>query len=267
MSYPFLIWTMHRSGGTSLIRLLMDMSEHKSAEPEPFNWGRSRTRQFAYVTMAWRENHDKAAFAAAVADIFAQRYVIKHCYQMFSPQFNRNLMEAAAKTEYRHVFLKRRDELARVVSQFVAEATGGWHPEMALRIYENVRSGKRKLPPIPVDEAVARILSSRKRSDEILRFVEEFRVPHHFVYHEDIYHGERETRLVRLYEVLDFLGFTDEDIEKHRALIEEKIFNRGQNTPSVARYVPNLAAVVAAVRAVGYEPPPGGLGAELSSAA
>jgi hypothetical protein len=267
MSSPFLIWTMHRSGGTSLIRLLMDMSEHKSAEPEPFNWGRTRTRQFAYVTIAWRKHHDKAAFMRAVADIFAQRYVIKHCYQMFSAEFNGNLMEAAANTGYRHVFLKRRDELARVVSQFVAEATGGWHPEMALRIYKNIRRGRRQLPPIPVDEAVARIVSSRKRSDEILRFMNEFEVPHRIIYHEDIYHGEREARLARLNEVLDFLGFTEQDIEKHRAVIEEKIFNRGQNTPSVARYVPNLAAVVAAVRAVGYEPPPGGLGADLPSAA
>ena len=261
MSYPFMIWTMHRSGGTSLIRLLMEMSEHKSAEPEPFNWGRSRTRQFAYVTMAWRKNKDKAAFAAALAEIFAQRYVIKHCYQMFSVEFNRGLMEAAAKTEYRHVFLRRRDELARIVSQFVAEATGGWHPEMALRIYKNVREGRRKLPPIPVDEAVARFVSTRRRTDEVLRSMQEFDAPCLEVYHEDLYHGVRETRIARLYQVFDFLGFTAQMVEQHGALIEEKLFNRGQDTPSIARFVPNLPAVIAAVRAAGYEPPASGLGA------
>jgi hypothetical protein len=36
LSFPFIIWTSQRTGGTSLIELLMSMSEHKATDHEPF---------------------------------------------------------------------------------------------------------------------------------------------------------------------------------------------------------------------------------------
>src|SRR5579863_9787871 len=105
MSHPFIIWTMQRTGGTSLTDLLLEMSEHKAAEHEPFN----RDRQFGAVTIAWAQTKDEEALRRALADLLAQRHLIKHTYELRDMQLNLALMEAAAR-DYRHIFLFRRDE-------------------------------------------------------------------------------------------------------------------------------------------------------------
>jgi hypothetical protein len=54
VSSPFIIWTMQRTGGTTLTDLLMSMSEHPGAEHEPFNWARKQPRQFWPITVSGR---------------------------------------------------------------------------------------------------------------------------------------------------------------------------------------------------------------------
>ena len=115
MSSPFLIWTMQRTGGTSLTELLMAMSEH-----EPFNWAKKQPRQFWPITEAWNTHHDADALRGALDGLFAERFLIKHCYELLSMSFNLHLMQAAVGTPYRHVVLRRRDEPSRLVSECAA---------------------------------------------------------------------------------------------------------------------------------------------------
>ena len=122
MSSPFLIWTMQRTGGTSLTELLMAMSEHRSAEHEPFNWAKKQPRQFWPITEAWNTTHNADVLRGSLEGLFAQRYLIKHCYELLSMSFNMHLMQAAVGTAYRHVVLRRRDEPSRLVSKFIAES-------------------------------------------------------------------------------------------------------------------------------------------------
>ena len=73
MSRPFIIWTMQRTGGTALAELLMEMSEHRSAEHEPFNWAKKSPRQFWPITDAWNRTRDHVALSGELDAILARQ--------------------------------------------------------------------------------------------------------------------------------------------------------------------------------------------------
>jgi LPS sulfotransferase NodH len=246
MSYSFIIWTMQRTGGTSLTELLMDMSEHRSAEPEPFNG----KRQFGHISRAWAESRDDAELFKVLGEIFSQRYLIKHCYELH-PEFSHRLMQAAAKTDYRHVHLMRRDELSRLISKFVAQSHGTWHKPYASKIFAKVLEGRRALTPLPVGQIVEHYNKCQSIGGEIRALMRELGIEFLEIYYEDLYKGEREVRVAWLRKLLEFLDFNPSVIEEHRARIEEKIFNNGQDTAAVMPSVPNIREVVDALVAAG----------------
>jgi LPS sulfotransferase NodH len=257
MSYPFIIWTMQRTGGTSLADLLMEMSEHPRAEHEPFN----RDRQFGAVTAAWSETHDDGALSEAIAGILKQRYLIKHTYELRDTALNAALLRAAAASPYRHVFLRRQDELSRLVSKYIAEANGTWFTDYAAKVYEKIRSGERGLGAIPVTQLVAAYHRCRRATEEVRELMAKLGIAFHDLAYEELYTGERESRLRVFDRLCKFLDFAPEVVELNRAAIDEKLFHGSQDTRSILGFLPNLDEVAAALVAEGYRPVPGGLGA------
>lgn len=252
MSYPFLIWTVQRTGGTSLTELLMKMSEHQSADHEPFNWRRHKPRQFGHIAQHWAETKDNGALEASLGKVFVDRYLIKHCYELHGTPFSARMLRAAAKTDYRHILLLRRDELSRLVSKFIAEANGTWFKDHAAKVYAGIASQKRELEPLPVEAIVRHYENCSKMTDNLRDLLVRNKVNAREIYYEDIYVGDREARLKHLNGLFDFLGFTPETVEAHRADIEEKIFDGGQNTRDILQFVPNLADVRTALAEAGY---------------
>jgi SAM-dependent methyltransferase len=254
VSKPFIIWTMQRTGGTALTDMLMQMSEHRAAEHEPFNWGRKTPRQFWPIADAWNKSRDVPALAASLAEIFAQNYLIKHCYELLSASFNEQFMLAAARTPYRHVHLLRRDEPGRLVSKFIAEANGTWFTDYARRVYTEVAEGRRALAPLPVEEVVAHFRRCRTMTRAVASWLAELGPESRVVYYEDLYVGSPAERLARMHDFLDFLGFTAEEVAAHEGTIAATLFEAGQDTRSVAAFVPNLDAVMTALAEAGCGP-------------
>ena len=256
MSRPFIIWTMQRSGGTALTDLLMEMSEHRSAEHEPFNWARKSPRQFWPVTEHWNKTRDEDALAGSLEAIFAQNFLIKHCYELFATPFNEQLMQAAAKTHYRHIHLLRRDEASRLLSKFIAEAQGTWFRDYARQVFAEIADGSRTLEPVPVDAMVTHFRLCRGATETISGWLTELGPDARHVTFEDLYEGGREARLGHVHALLDFLGFTQAEIEHHRHLIDAKIFHAGQGTrAAVATYLPNYREACMALENAGCRPP------------
>jgi Methyltransferase domain len=251
VSYPFFIWTVQRTGGTSLADLLMRMSEFKSAEHEPFNWRINKPRQFAAVARNWYETKDVPALQSGLKAIFAEQYLIKHCYELHGTPLNVRILRATAKTQYRHILLRRRDELSRLVSKYIAEANGTWFKDYASEVYAEIAAGSRGLRPLPVEEIVATYQHVSRATDRIQEVLRQLGVPWREVWYEDIYTGDRETRTQHLNGLFRFLGFSSETIAAHQDEIEEKIFSSGQNTRDILRFVPNLTDVRSALAAVG----------------
>ena len=245
---------MQRTGGTSLTDLLMEMSEHPHAEHEPFNWARNKPRQFWSITEAWGNTKDARALSRSLDEIYSQRFLIKHCYELHGMPFNIHLMDAAAKTEYRHILLLRRDEASRLISKFIAEAQGTWFQDYARKVFDEVERGQRKLGPLPVERVIAHYRHCREATKSIRASLKQFGVACMEIIYEDLYVGGRDTRLARTHDLLEFLGFTSEDIERNHAKIQEKIFQCGQNTHAVARFVPNFQEVVDTLVAAGCTP-------------
>jgi hypothetical protein len=255
LSYPFLIWTVQRTGGTSLTELLMKMSEHQSADHEPFNWRRA-PRQFSHITQKWVETKNDAGLAKSLQqEVFAQRFLIKHCYELHGTRFAARLLKAAAQTNYRHILLLRRDELSRLASKFIAEANGTWFKDHASRVYAGIAAQERAIAPLPVEDLIKHYEHCRGITDRLRTLFDQHQVEIREIWYEDIYVGERETRLANLHALFEFLDFTPETIEAHRADIEEKIFRSGQNTGDIRPFVPNLEEVRLALVQAGYKGP------------
>ena len=240
MSRPFIIWTMQRSGGTALTELLMEMSEHRSAEHEPFNWARKNPRQFWPIADAWNKTRDAEALAGGLEAVFSANFLLKHCYELLAMPFNEHLMQAAAKTHYRHVHLLRRDEQGRLLSKFVAEAQGTWFRDYARKVFAEIADGTRRLEPVPIADMVTHYRLCRNATETVAGWLAELGPDARRVYFEDLYDGERDARLANIHGLLRFLGFTDSEIERHGRLIDAKMFHAGQRTrDTVATYLPN----------------------------
>ena len=259
MSYPFIIWTLQRTGGTSLANLLMSLSEHPRVEHEPFNWRRAHPRQFGPVAETWVRDRDEARVDASLARIFGQRHLIKHCYELpehsarhRGAPFNARLIRAVAKTDYRNILLLRRDEMGRLISKYVAEANGTWFDDYAPKVYEDIVHRRRELKPLPVGAMVKHYQHCLEVTRQLRAQARRFGVSFYHVAYEDIYEGAREERMARLEALFDHIGLAPDTIEAHRDTIEDKIFRRRFDTRAIAPFLPNLDAVRDGLEAVGY---------------
>jgi hypothetical protein len=250
LSFPFIIWTLQRTGGTSLTELLMRMSEHKATDHEPFHL----TRAFGRVTEHWLATRDLATLDRALVPILAERYLIKHCYELHANSFNAALARAAARAPYRHVLLLRRDELSRLVSMSLAQANGTWFRDWARKVYADVAKGNRRIEPLPVERIVAHYKRCLAATAHTKKLLKKLRVTPFPLFYEDLYIGERETRLAVLDKLFDFLDLSAETRALHRRDIEDKIFAGGHETAKVLQHVPNLMVVETALAAAGLRP-------------
>ncbi len=255
MSHPFVIWTLQRTGGTALADRLMALSEHPGAEHEPFNWSRDRPRPFWPVVARWTESRDAAALARDLDGILGRGTLVKHCYELFPMAFNLALLDAAARARYRHLLLLRRDEGARLISKFIAEAQGTWFEGYAREVYAAVGAERRQLRPVPVDQAVAQFEHARNATAALRRAFAERGIVSDDVTFEALYLADRPVRARSFAAVLDHLGFAAEDRAAETEAFLEATKRGGQRTAAVLHRVPNIAALVQGLAAAGCPVP------------
>lgn len=255
MSHPFVIWTMQRTGGSALAEILMDMSEHPKTEHEPFNWSRDQPRQFWPIVETWTASRDGAALATDLAGLASRGFLIKHCYELFNMTFNVALLEATAKAGYRHILLLRRDEGARLVSKFIADAQGTWFAEYGREVYAEVGEGRRQLSPIPVDQVVAQYHHSQNCTAALGRAFGEHRISVMELTYEELYLAERASRSQRFGAVLETLAFPLEDRPSKIEAFLDRTKLGGQRTSGVLSRVPNIEEVVEGLAAAGCAAP------------
>lgn len=255
MSRPFIIWTLQRTGGTALAHTLMGLSEHPAAEHEPFNWAQDKPREFWPIVEAWRASGDRGALLRQLRDVAAHGRLIKHCFELFNMSFNSALLEATANAGYRHVLLLRVDESARLVSKFIAEAQGTWFADYGREVYAEVEQGRRNLAPIPVDLIQAQHRHASNSLGALRAAFSDHRVTPIEHTYEALYLGDAESRGSAYRSLLEHLEFPGAERQAMIAAFLDQSAASGQKTFEIMRRVPNIDAVVDALKAVGCAPP------------
>jgi len=238
MSKPFIIWTMRRTGGTALTDLLMEMSEYETIDHEPFQFH----RKLGHINRAFdrQKNGDKSPDVLRLLDeALVSKPLIKHAYEIVDADFNEMLAKYIKSTEYKHLFLIRKDEVSRVLSLFTAYQSGVWGKHGSESTYEMIRSGQKKLEPFDLDAMKIEEERSMKQTRRIRAILDRESIEYMDIYFEDFYTGEEESRRENLYALLDYLEFDEETIRKHEEMIWHILFNRDQKSRSIMEYVPN----------------------------
>lgn len=250
MSYPFLIWTMRRTGGTTLASLVMDMSEHLATEHEPFNVD----RKFGWITRGFRQGADREAIAAAIDEALAPGRKIKHCHEIVPVELNRVLLEAAERHGYRHVILDRRNEVDRIISLELAKITGAWGKEAADANYSRIERGDVHLDPIELEAPLRHLELCRDRRKQLARLFSTAGITPFVIHFEDVY-GEFTAGKAQVEALLAHLGIDSSAFPDFAERVRDALVTRGQNTARITEFVPNMAELRARLEeAVAQDP-------------
>ena len=235
MSHPFIIWTLRRTGGTSLASLVMELSDHPGTQHEPFNVDRA----FGEVTRNWYKTRDVPAMRGQIRQRLAGGRVLKHCYELMPHKLNRALLQVSTNLGFRHVVLDRRDEVARILSLELAKITGAWGKEAAGDIYEKIESGEQALPPIDLPSALGHMQKCQETRLGMADLFKEYDQEPFVVHFEDMYtdFDQGHAKLQDLFAFLDIDSSQTPDVEDK---IRKALISGGQNSSRIQRHVPNL---------------------------
>lgn len=235
LSDPYVIWTMRRTGGTTLASLLSVLSEHPGVQHEPFN----AERVFGHISQAFLANGDLEQLRSDLMDCLAPRPVIKHCYELTSEAFNRVFLEVTSQLGYRHIVLDRRSEVDRIVSLELAYLTGAWGGEGAKKFYPAIEAGEVVLEPINLKRALGQMELCHTRRQQLAEMTAApFPAPF-VVYFEDVYTDPKEGRAL-IERLLTFLGIRPEDHTDYNRRVNDALLRRGQNTVRILQAVPDF---------------------------
>lgn len=118
------IWTLARTGGTSLTAAIRELLGRPATLHEPLNptgdWGATTTRT---------PDTGLASVTTEISRHLRARPIVKHCVEMVPFRITEGLAEACAVAGYRHIVLIRLDETARMMSWLLMAATGAATPD------------------------------------------------------------------------------------------------------------------------------------------
>jgi hypothetical protein len=235
LSRPFIIWTMRRTGGTTLADTLMTLSEHPRVKHEPFN----EDRIFGAVATGWYKNHDRVQTRADLLDVLTGRPLIKHCFEIHERPFNRLILNVTNRLGYAQMLLTREDEVARILSLELAKSTGVWGKMGSERGYAKVREGEAGEIRFDIDAARRHLEKCFSDWAWLAEQMAEIGVTPHQLRFEELYTSVDEGRAA-VGRALDFLGFPPGTLEAHRREVDNAIHHRGQNSAAMLSYVANI---------------------------
>lgn len=142
--FPYLILTLRRTGGTSLMGFLSRVSSFPSVQHEPFN----KNRIWGHLTIKFAGRYGTEECQEALSEVLQDRPNIKHCLEIVPLPLTRALIKACMRLGYRIFVLSRRDEAARLRSLAIASATGIWGPRQSAERLPGILNGSIQMSPI-----------------------------------------------------------------------------------------------------------------------
>ncbi|MEO5377117.1 MAG: LicD family protein [Magnetococcus sp. DMHC-6] len=219
--FPFMIWTLQRTGGTNLTNRLVEWSHLPGIQHEPFNLDRC----YGNVTKGWMENKNLLALRSAIEAIVQRGVIIKHCVEIGPWEITRTLAEATCRANYRHLFLYRKKPVDRLLSLHFAKLYGIWGPGGKMKQGEEL---EKKIFAVPLP--LAELIGHEKRCALLLtktwEWLEAQGAAPMAIAYEDIYRTPDSTLPIQtLLPVLEHLGLSKGETENRHFI--QSVLERG----------------------------------------
>lgn len=244
MTLPWIIWTMPRTGGTTLSAALrLATPDHPEVEDEPFQYGDVPNR-WAPVYAGWREG-DRAPVKVRLHEMCRAGYCFKHIPEAFDDGFNESLARVSADLGYAHIVLDRRDVLSALVSRGVAEQLGAWQPRDSLNAIDRLLSSGRDLRPLDAPHLLSCLATWRRQRALVIEVLLRDRLSRGWkdkgyldVASEDVY--DRVSRHATAMGILKHVGAGDVNVHA----MCDRLSHGWQDTRRVWHLVPNIGDVI-----------------------
>ncbi len=234
MSYPFIIWTFQRTGGTTLSAALSNAFLEQGIKHEPFNL----EREFGSITRTINSNKHKQG-SELLDQVLNTGVSIKHCFELHSNKFNTLFLQRlAAHGGYRHIILMREAEAERLCSLFLARQTAVWGKWKADKGgYNEFLKGNVKLEPFPIDEMLEHSKNCLAKKKWLIQMLRQMELPCHEVTYEEIYSGPTVSQIQVTKDIFGFVGARYEESEKE---VRDWFSSGGQKSERLFTSIPNF---------------------------
>lgn len=237
MKKNFVIWTMRRTGGTSLANAIARIGDYP-IEHEPFNWDRI----FGEISRGF--NNDKKNYDFLSDQIkekcFDKGICVKHCYEVAGNVLNPSLVELFSKANYKHIFWYRKNDLMRLLSLFTAKQTDVWGKHGSKDAYKRYLSGDLELTPYNIEDMNSHFQLCKRTSRLIKQTLLQQGCDFKELSYEDLYAGELADREKKLTDLCLWLGIEPGVIKETLKDCKFNLMNANQNSAVLYKHIPNL---------------------------
>ena len=241
MSKPFLIWTMRRTGGTSLSSLIQRYASFPVLH-EPFNTGRPWNDLAVGYKAREKSGESTAAIEQSLTERLSDSKIVKNCYDIHRPGLHLALMRIASSLGYQHLILDRHNEQDRILSLALAAQTGAWGKSSAETIYPEIFEGRRKLSALNTKKVVNDRQKARERRLWLHGVMQAEGIRPVVVFFEDIYDKGADGEKC-VCDLFDALGIPREPKEKFEQDLHTTVHKRSQGSARLLPLLPNIGEV------------------------
>ncbi len=229
MNHHFFIWTVRRTGGSSLKRSLEYISECPVIEAEAFNSDRM---------LGYDNNEEK--LLQRFEEIRGKHYCIKHCWELHEPKYNQMILDYAKQEKYRFILLTRKNILEMLISLELAYQTKVWGRNQIgnLSNYE-----QRYFAPLNINRMKKNYENHQESVKKYRNQFNQDKLPWIEVVHEKLYKGSKQERFGYFKSLCEFLDISQDKINDQYDLLRDELMNQKQNNFKIYSKIPNINEV------------------------
>lgn len=223
---PVVVWTLQRTGGTSLASALTKLFPNPTIEHEPFNKGRIWSRLLA------GDSPCEEQVRSALPSLLAERPLIKHCCELHPLWVSRALLDTTVRVGYKHVILIRFSEEDRMKSLIFATKTSIYGRESRLHLNDSdILSTLRQSRSPDVDGEVRRSRESVAAIRKVKLLLTGKGIEHFVVGFEDLYLGGAPIMSNPYFlSLLEYIEAPPDSITENASFLERRMHGNAQGT-------------------------------------
>lgn len=247
MAKPFIVFTLRRTGGTSLMGFMKRISPYHSLEDEPFN----KNRSLGYIANLFSQDPpyedgpdpNLRKGKAEVRRLLKSKVNFKHCIDVVPFGLTKYIASQAIRNDYRIFVLTRDHHENRLRSLVVALHFNIWGPDQSKTRTADIVDQKGAIAPVSIEELERQIKSDFSRFGLFLMHLNQMDIEYTWLSFEKLYKNRDELREHSKI----IANHLEIPLTKDEAF-SEFFSNRRQNTSHLLDLIPNKNEVIKTIR-------------------